>query len=77
MMWGFGLGWMWMILVWLVMIGAIVWGVMWLAPRAGRHAERPGRGATDSDARQILDRRFARGEIDVAEYRRLREELQR
>lgn len=73
MMWGFGFGWVWMILVWLVIIGVIVWAVTRLSPGS----DDPRRHDADeaASARRILDERFARGEIDVDEYRELRDEL--
>lgn len=58
--WGFGMG-----LVWLVFLGVIVAGVV-LAIRGssgGASARGSGRSAID-----ILDERFARGEIDREEY---------
>ncbi|MFR9777005.1 SHOCT domain-containing protein [Micromonospora sp. MS34] len=69
--WGMGMGgWIFMALFWIVVVGLIVWGVSVLLPRtrsdqAGR-PERP---------EEILDRRFALGEIDVEQYRRAREDL--
>lgn len=68
--WGAGFGWVWMLLVWAAVIGGVVWVVTQLSTRNGT----PGRGGA-SDARRILDERFARGEIDEDEYRRIRDEL--
>ena len=69
--WGMGLaGWIFMGLFWFVVIGAIIWAAVALLPgrRTGGPAgsERPG---------EILDRRFALGEIDAEQYRRARDEL--
>jgi putative membrane protein len=48
----------------------VVWAVATLLP-----GNRPsGRGRTESP-QEILDRRFAQGEIDVEQYRRARDEL--
>jgi putative membrane protein len=56
-------GWMFMGLFWLVLLGLIIWAVVRLLPdrREGGHrdAESP---------EEILDRRFARGEIDAETY---------
>lgn len=73
MMWSFGGGgmWLWMVLVWVVVIGGIVWAVTQFS-RGSDH-----RTGTDDGARRILDERFARGEIDAEEYRALRDELTR
>ena len=53
-----------MIVLGVVLIGAIVWAIVAMT-RAGRGPAAPPAG---SSARQILDERFARGEIEAAEY---------
>lgn len=62
--------WLAMSLFWVVVLGAIVWVVVHLAPR--------GQGA-DGDRRErpdeVLDRRLAAGEIDAATYDALRAKL--
>ena len=76
---GFGAGWLyWMagvaiiVLFWGLVIAAIVLGIRWLirADRRGR-AE----GPATPDALEILRQRYARGEIDEAEYERRRQVL--
>lgn len=69
-----GMGWMW--LWWLlILIGvpALVVGILWLVRTGGDRGRAS--GPRMSTARQILDERFARGEIDEEEYRRRRREL--
>lgn len=67
MMWGPGwYGW-WMPFVWLAFLALIVAGIVLLL----RRPEGDGR----SEARRILEERFARGEIDEEEYRRRLEAL--
>src|SRR5512143_4105113 len=69
---GYGL-WMFMGLFWLVLLGVIIWAVVRLLP-AGHDAV--GRGGTVGDGsgaeletpEEILDRRFARGELDLETY---------
>lgn len=61
---GFGAG----MLVWVILLGVIVWAVV----RATTQS--PSGRPTDS-ARAILDQRLARGEISIDEYRKLRAEL--
>ncbi len=86
--WGFGLfGWAFMGLFWLVIIGLLVWAAVTLLPRArsGGNEGRGGPGAPGwpgqpgtpgwESPEDILDRRFARGEIDVEQYRQARQEL--
>lgn len=58
--WGFGLGWVFMILFWVFVIAGIVWLVLTLARPAATDASR---------AKRILEERFARGEIDAEELR--------
>jgi putative membrane protein len=69
--WGMGLaGWIFMGLFWFVVIGVIVWAIVGLLP--GRRASGP---AGSERPEEILDRRFALGEIDAEQYRRARDEL--
>lgn len=69
--------WVWMALVMVVFWGLVVAGIVWLVRRAGGAAapiEPPdsGQGPT---AQQILDERYARGEISEEEYRHRRDLL--
>lgn len=75
--WGWG-GWLAMGLFMLIFWGVLVWAVVtltrhWQSRPPGAPTEPP-RGA--SGPRQIIDERFARGEIDEAEYRQRRDLLQ-
>ncbi|MDX1619459.1 MAG: SHOCT domain-containing protein [Nitriliruptorales bacterium] len=68
MMWaGWGWHWLWMVVVWAVVIALVAWAVVRVAPTNGPRG---------GQARQILDERYARGEIDDDEYRRLRASLE-
>lgn len=64
--------WMWlpMVLVWVGLLALIVW-TLWVQTGSTGH-DRAGDGA-----KAELDRRLARGELDVAEYRAVRAELER
>ena len=68
----YGLGFIWQI-IWLVVIIAVIYLVI--------NALSQNRGSSNSGgesrALRILDERFARGEIDAEEYRKLKEELLR
>lgn len=71
MWWGNGYGWVWMVIIWVLVIG----GVVWLFSQTSS-GNRSNDRETDG-ARRILDERFARGEIDEDDYRRRRDELSR
>ncbi|QHE74319.1 SHOCT domain-containing protein [Rhodococcus sp. WAY2] len=60
--WYGGAGWMMIGMAgfWLLVIGVLAWAIVRVFPRQPRVGE---------DPRQILDRRFASGEIDEATYR--------
>ncbi len=64
--WQASLMWVGMIAFW----GLVIWGVYALVASATRRPDREHRGP---DARRMLDERLARGEIDAAEYQRLRD----
>jgi len=70
---GFGMGlagWIFMGLFWIAIIGLAIWAAAALLPRT-RPAERDGPETPE----QILDRRFAQGELDVEQFRQAREQL--
>jgi putative membrane protein len=70
--WGMGpAGWIFMGLFWVLVIGLIVWAVVALLPNVRSTGSR----TSHETALEILDRRFAMGEIDAEQYRRAREEL--
>lgn len=72
---GYGPGWPWMMLMtllWVALIAVIVWAVVRLVPRSGGGGYRRQGRKTPQD---ILDRRFARGEINADEYRQARAHL--
>lgn len=73
---GWGSGW-WILmpLFWIALIGAIIWAGTRLFPsRYDRDGDRGGEGLRETP-QQVLDRRLASGEIDVATYDELREKL--
>jgi putative membrane protein len=74
MMWGYGPGWIWMLLMPLLAIALIVL-VVWAVRLGGRpgEGERGRRG--QQTPREILDRRFASGEIDADTYAQARDKL--
>ncbi len=71
--WGMGFGLLFMLLFWGALIALAVWVVRVLFPPAG-HPPAPPTGR-DLSAREILDRRFARGEISREEYDLMKETI--
>lgn len=71
--WGVGMGmgwtWLWWLLL-LVGVAAIVAGLVWAL-----RSRSDGTAGRSQTAREILDARFARGEIDEEEYRQRRRGL--
>ncbi len=61
-----------MVVFWLVLIAVIVWAVSRLLP--GRRA-RHGHPEPQETPEEILDRRFARGEVDLETYQMQRAAL--
>lgn len=70
-------GWLFMSLFWVLLLVVIVWATTQLFPGHRDTAPATGPSAEPSagQPRQILDRRLASGEIDVATYEQLRETL--
>lgn len=70
MMWGFGAwGMLWMLLFWGGLVLLVIWGI--------RQTSGGGTTQSSSRAREILEERFARGEIDAAEFSQRRDEIER
>ncbi|MBV8046717.1 MAG: SHOCT domain-containing protein [Paludibacterium sp.] len=64
--WGMGLGWIFMLVLW----GFALYGVVTLIRRSAH-------GTGGESALDILNKRFARGEIDQEEYERRRRAIER
>jgi putative membrane protein len=72
---GYGPGWIWMMimpLVWIGLIAVIAWAVIKLVQRPG---DRPPDQQHRETRQEILDRRFASGEIDADTYAQARARL--
>jgi putative membrane protein len=78
--WGFGLVWALLnFLFWAALVGLAIWTVMRLSSSGPppRYATGPGPQAHHRESpREILDRRFAFGEIDAATYEDMRARLE-
>ncbi len=73
---GFGMGWggYWvigMVLFWMVLIGGGIWLFRSLSSPNDQNQQQ---GRTD--AREILDQRYARGELDREQYQTMKKDLQ-
>jgi putative membrane protein len=70
-----GWGWAAMTISWLIaaaLLGLLIWVVISALDRRGASSPTP-----PYSARSLLDERLARGEIDLDEYRALREAIER
>ncbi|MFG2121985.1 SHOCT domain-containing protein [Streptomyces sp. NPDC048710] len=78
MYWNGG-GWAWMVfmpLLWVVLLGLVIWAVVRLTHPAGHDSSSHGwKQPPRETPKEILDRRFASGEIDAATYTEARERL--
>ncbi|MGW7405557.1 SHOCT domain-containing protein [Streptomyces sp. NPDC054833] len=79
MMYWNGGGWAWMMfmpLLWIVLIGLVVWAVIRLTHHPAGHGDGPERTWPQRETpEEILDRRFASGEIDADTYAEARQRL--
>ena len=79
MNWGNGWGggaWLMMFPMMLIFWGAVAWVLVVAIRHSGNSGHsHPPNATTGPDAMQILDERFARGEIDAQEYRERRDAL--
>lgn len=67
---GMGLGLLSMLFFWGILIAAIVFGVKWLSNQGQANQKQP----SDS-AMEILEKRYANGEIDEKEFRKIKNNL--
>jgi putative membrane protein len=65
-----------MLLFWVLVIAGVVFFVWLLVERAGRGARVQGAGAAET-ALEILQKRYARGEIPPDQYQVMKRELER
>lgn len=79
MMYGYGVGWGWMVLMpllWIALVGAIIWAVVRLVQPGTRGSVPPtGTVPRQETPQEILDRRFASGEINAETYQQARDTL--
>ena len=72
---GFGIGgFLWMVLIWILLIAGAVWLIkMIFSGTVTRSGEAPG---SDEKPINILNKRYARGELDREDYERIKADLQ-
>ena len=68
MNWGYGMGMMFGPILWLVVIGLIVAGIVWMIRRNDDSTSALDQPNSQSKALDVLDMRLANGEIDAEEY---------
>lgn len=76
MMWKYGMGWFWpiiMIIFWIAVIFGIVMLIRWMIVSTGRGRE----AAPVESALDILKKRYALGEIDKAEFEEKKKDLEK
>jgi putative membrane protein len=83
MMWGYGFGWGWLMMslgtiLWIAILVVLVWALIrWLNNRTNTPAPLTWSGMQSGPtALEILQQRYARGEIDTATYEQIRERLE-
>ena len=72
--WGMGMGWLFMLVFWGLVIAALVVLVRFLS---GRQGDGAAGGPREKTAREIVQARYARGEIDRNEYEQKMRDLER
>ena len=78
-MWGYGTTYSWggmllmlfSMLFWFALLGALIWALVRWVTRSGVSSATPG----SPTALEILQQRYARGEIDDATFERMRQQL--
>ncbi len=82
MMWGYGPDWgmmgggygasgVFQMIFWIVILGAIIAAVVWFVRTPGAYRSRPGR----SSGLDVLEERYARGEINREEYLQKKQDI--
>ena len=62
-------------LLWIIIVGLVIWFIVFLVRRYGGHAA-PGGGWAGDRAEQVLRERYARGEIDRETFTNMMKDLQ-
>ena len=74
---GFGFGGIFlMVLFWIIIIAGAIWLIKWIFSGTGTTLIPPG-ARHNSSARDILDERYAKGELSREDYELMRQDLSR
>jgi putative membrane protein len=73
--WPLGIALLWLAIV-LVVVGLVVAALVWAARSVGSSGSQRTTGSPSSPAREVLDQRYARGEISREEYLQSRRDLE-
>lgn len=84
MMWGYGYGWSWggalMMLLyslfWLALLGVLLWALLRLITSRSQGGNSTASGQSGPSALEILQQRYARGEIDWMTFDQMRERIE-
>jgi putative membrane protein len=83
MMWGYGFGWGWPLmafgtLLWIAVLAVLVWALIrWFSSKTTTPPPTMGQMPPGGpSAMEILQQRYARGEIDTATFEQMREHLE-
>lgn len=71
--WGSGYGMFFMGLFWLIILALII-TLIWFLIKKGSNSPQQ---SSEENPREILDKRYARGEIDDEQYRQMKKEINR
>jgi putative membrane protein len=69
-------GWILSVMWTVIIVALVVAGIVWLVSALSNRENRPAASqSSEASARETLDRRLARGELTVEEYKQLRETI--
>ena len=74
-MMGLGFGFIWILLFWIGLIVLAVWLIKMLFPQAPQTSP-DSRDSASTTAREILDQRYAQGELSPEQYQEMRQTIE-
>ena len=75
--WGYGMGWFWMFIWWILIIGVVA-AVIYMLLNSKKHNQTPspGNNLPRGSAVEKLKERYAKGEINREEFKQMMEDLE-